>query len=134
MKCNIIINERWVMKKSMNGENMSIAVSINSSGQATIPKVVRDLLGIVPGENRLIFDLEGKKVVLKREKSRRELLEESLKRIHKINEEAEKRNPKITEMKKKYAGMTFDEVRDAYDATPEGRKEFKEKYGFEPVV
>lgn len=122
------------MKKSMNGENMSIAVSINSSGQATIPKVVRDLLGIVPGENRLIFDLEGKKVVLKREKSRKEMFEETEKKLRKSMEEAERHNPKITEMKKRYAGMTFNEVRDAYDATPEGRKEFKEKYGHEPAI
>lgn len=117
-----------------NGENMSIAVAINSSGQATIPKAVREFLGVVPGENRLVFDFEGKGVVVKREKSRRELFEESEKKIRKIMAEAEKRNPKITEMKKKYAGMTFDEVRDAYDATPEGRKEFKEKYGHEPVI
>ncbi|MBR2839935.1 AbrB/MazE/SpoVT family DNA-binding domain-containing protein [Candidatus Saccharibacteria bacterium] len=122
--------------KSTNdkGAKMSYAVSINSSGQATIPKAVREYLGVVPGENRLIFDWEGKKVVLKREKSRRELLDESMKKIRKINAEAERRNPKITKMKKKYARMTFDEVRNAYDATPEGRREFKEKYGHEPAV
>lgn len=119
------------MKIDKNGEKMSFAVAINSSGQATIPKVVRDFLGVVPGENRLIFDFEGKKVVLKREKSRRELLEESMKKIERINREAEKRNPKIKEMKERYKGMTFNEVRDAYDATPEGKEEFKEKYGIE---
>ena len=122
------------MKKSKNGENMSIAVSINSSGQATIPKAVREYLGVVPGENRIVFDFEGKKVVLKREKSRKELLDESMKKIRQITEKAEKRNPKIIEMKKRYAKMTFNEVRDAYDATPEGRKEFKEKYGHEPAI
>ena len=50
---------------------MTYAVAINSSGQATIPKAIRDLLGIVPGENRLTFDVKGKKVVLGREPSRR---------------------------------------------------------------
>ena len=117
------------MKRTKNGENMSYAVSINSSGQATIPKAIRDLLGVVPGENRLIFDLEGKKVVLKREKSRREMLDETMKKIEAINRRAERRNPKIKEMKERYKGMTFNEVRDAYDATPEGKKEFEEKYG-----
>ena len=113
---------------------MSYAVSINSSGQATIPKAVREFLGVVPGENRLIFDFVDGRVVLMREKSRRELLMESIKKIQNINEKAEKRNPIIKEMKKKYAGMTFNEVRDAYDATAEGRKEFKEKYGHEPAI
>lgn len=117
------------MKINKNGENISFAVAINSSGQATIPKVVRDFLGVVPGENRLIFDFEGEKVVLKREKSRRELFEESERKIRKITERAEKRNPKIREMRERYKGMTFSEVRDVYDATPEGRKEFEEKYG-----
>ena len=69
------------MKTSKNGEHMSYAVNINSSGQATIPKAIRDLLGVVPGENRLIFDIVKGKVVLTREPSRREMLEISSKRI-----------------------------------------------------
>ena len=125
------MNERWAMEIIKNGEKMSYAVSINSSGQATIPKAIRDLLGIVPGENRLVFDIVKGKVVIEKEKSRRELLEESLRKIDAINKAAEKRNPEIKKLRKKYAGMTFNEVRDAYDATPEGKREFKEKYGFE---
>ena len=66
------------MNKSKNGETMTYAVAINSSGQATIPKAIRDLLGIVPGENRLTFDVKGKKVILGREPSRREMLEASM--------------------------------------------------------
>lgn len=130
----IIMNERMGMEIKKNGEKMSIAVSINSSGQATIPKAVREFLGVVPGENRLIFDFEGKKVVVKREKSRRELFEEAERKIRRINEEAERRNPEIKKLKERYKGMTFNEVRDAYDATPEGRREFKEKYGHEPAI
>ena len=128
------MNERWVMEIIKNGEKMSYAVAINSSGQATIPKAIRDLLGIVPGENRLVFDVVKGKVVMEKEKSRRELFEESEKKIRKLMAEAEKRNPEITKLKKKYAGMTFNEVREAYDATPEGIKEFREKYGHEPTV
>ncbi|MBQ3441555.1 hypothetical protein IJG27_04615 [Candidatus Saccharibacteria bacterium] len=118
------------MKKSKNGETMSYTVSINSSGQATIPKAVRNLLGIVPNENRLTFDIVDGQVVLGREPSRREILEASLERIAARNKEAERRNPEIKKLREKYKGMTFNEVRDAYDATPEGKKEFEEKYGF----
>lgn len=117
------------MKKSKQGETMTYAVAINSSGQATIPKAVRDLLGIIPGENRLTFDIKDKKVILGKEKSRREQLLASLDKIHKILEKAERENPKIKEAKEKYQNMSFEEIRDAYDDTPEGKKEFEEKYG-----
>jgi bifunctional DNA-binding transcriptional regulator/antitoxin component of YhaV-PrlF toxin-antitoxin module len=130
----MIHSERMGMKKNKQGEKMSYAVSINSSGQATIPKAVREFLGVVPGENRLIFDFVGGKVVLKREPSRREMLEASMKKIWAMNEKEEHEHPEVREAKEKYKGMTFNEVRDAYDATPEGREEFKEKYGFYPVA
>lgn len=117
------------MKITKDGENMSFAVAINSSGQATIPKAVREFLGVVPGENRLIFDFEGKKVILKKEPSRKATLEKSLKKIWKDVEKEKKQNPEFAKGYEKYKDMTFDEVREAYDATPEGKKEFEEKYG-----
>lgn len=119
------------MNNSKQGNKMTYAVSVNSSGQATIPKDIRDLLGIVPGENRLTFDVIKGKVILGKEKSPREQLLASLEKIWADLDEAEKRNPKIKKAREKYKGMTFNEVREAYDATPEGKKEFKEKYGFD---
>ena len=109
---------------------MTYAVAVNSSGQATIPKVIRDALGIIPGENRLTFDIVKGRVILGKEKSPAELLDESLEKIHQRMMEAERQNPAITEAKKKYANMTFEEVRDAYYETEEGKKEFEERYGF----
>lgn len=117
------------MEKTKNGENMTYAVAINSSGQATIPKAIRELLGIVPGENRLTFEVVKGKVILGREKSRAEMLDESMEKIWRNLEEAERRNPEIKKAIETYRGMTFNEVRDAYDATPEGKREFEEKYG-----
>lgn len=127
----IIHNERWAMNTSKNGETMTYAVAINSSGQATIPKAVRDLLGVVPGENRLIFDIKGKKVTLGREPSRKELLEASMEKIWASIEREKKENPEFAKNFEKYKGMTFNEVRDAYESTPEGKKEFKERYGID---
>ncbi|MBR2836793.1 hypothetical protein IKE79_00355 [Candidatus Saccharibacteria bacterium] len=118
------------MEIKKNGKTMSYAVSINSSGQATIPKAVRDLLGVVPGKNRLTFDIVKGKVILGREKSRAEQLDESMEKIWAMLEEAERRNPEITKAKEKYKGMTYDEVMDAYYATEEGKKEFEEEYGY----
>ncbi|MBR2658502.1 AbrB/MazE/SpoVT family DNA-binding domain-containing protein [Candidatus Saccharibacteria bacterium] len=119
------------MKKSKQGKTMTYAVAINSSGQATIPKAIRDLLGIVPGENRLTFDIIKGKVVLGREASRKEQLFASLDKIHKSIEKEKKQNPEFAKNFEKYKGMTYNEIRDAYDATPEGKREFKEKYGFD---
>ncbi|MBQ2659515.1 AbrB/MazE/SpoVT family DNA-binding domain-containing protein [Candidatus Saccharibacteria bacterium] len=117
------------MEKIKKGETMSFAVTINSSGQATIPKEVRDILGIIPGQNRLTFDIVDGEIVLGREPSRAELLEASLKKIWRNIEKEKKKNPEFAENYEKYKGMSFEEVRDAYDATPEGKKEFEEKYG-----
>lgn len=117
------------MNIKQNGEIMSYAVAINSSGQATIPKAVREVLHVVPGENRIIFNVDGDTVTLNREASRAEQFDASLAKIHARLAAAERRNPNITKMKQRYAGMTFDEVRDAYDATPEGQRELEEKYG-----
>jgi len=119
------------MEKRQKGKTMTYAVSINSSGQATIPKAIRELLSVVPGENRLTFDVVKGKVILGREASRREQLMASVAKIDANMSAAKKRDPRIAEAMDKYRGMTFNEVRDAYDATPEGKKEFKEKYGFE---
>ena len=48
-----------------------------------------------------------------------------------MREKYEKEHPESKELREKYADMTFSEVRDTYDATPEGRKEFKERYGLD---
>lgn len=119
------------MEIKKDGKNMSYAVSINSSGQATIPKAVREFLGVVPGENRLIFDLVDGKVVLMREPSRAEMLEESMKKIWARLDEEKKQNPEFAKNYEKYKGMSYEEVMDAYYDTPEGKKEFKEEYGID---
>ena len=119
------------MKITKNGENMSIAVSINSSGQATIPKAVRDALGVVPGENRLTFDIVDGKVILGREPSRAEMLDASLKIIHKNIEKAKKNNPEFAKNYEKYKGMTYREFIEAYEDTEEDKKEYKERYGID---
>ncbi len=119
------------MKTTKKDKTMTYAVAINSSGQATIPKAIRDLLGVVPGENRLTFDIVKGKVILGREASRREQLLASLDKIHKNIEREKKRNPEFAKNYEKYKGMDFEEVRNAYEATPEGKREFKEKYGID---
>lgn len=118
-----------IMNKSKNGETMTYTVTINSSGQATIPKAVREFLGVVPGKNPLTFDIIKNKVIVGKGKSHEEIFDESIQKIRNRIEEAERKDPKTKELHEKYNSMTFNEVRDAYDATEEGKKEFEEKYG-----
>ena len=115
------------MNKSNKDKTMTYAVAINSSGQATIPKAIRDLLGVVPGENRLTFDVIKGKVVLGREKSRAELLDESLAKIWASNEELAKTNPEYAAASEKYKGMTYNEIMEMDDE--EENKRIEEKYG-----
>ena len=110
------------MKKTKKGENMSYTVAINSSGQATIPKDIRDFLRVTPGENRLVFEVKDGGVTITKEKTPRQLLQESLKKIDRIL------GPKPVN-KNKFAGMSFDEVREAWSETPEGKAEMEERYG-----
>ena len=117
------------MNITKKGDKMSYAVAINSSGQATIPKAVRDVLGVVPGENRIIFDIVKGKVVLTKEPSRAEMLDATMKRIWARLEKEKRENPKVAESIEKYKGMSYEEVMDAYYDTPEGKKEFEEEYG-----
>lgn len=118
------------MNKTQNGESMTYAVAINSSGQATIPKAIRELLNIVPGENRLTFDVVKGKVILGREPSRAERLLSSIKKIDLINERAKKRNPNIAKNINKYRGMSPSEIREAFDVSDKGKKMFEEEYGY----
>ena len=126
-----IMNERMGMKNKKQGEKMTYAVSINSSGQATIPKAVREFLGVVPGENRIIFDIVKGKVVLAREPSRAEMLDASLKRIHESVEKEKSENPEFARNYEKYKGMSYREFIEAYEDTEEDKKEMKEKYGID---
>jgi AbrB family looped-hinge helix DNA binding protein len=50
----------------MSKENdMDVAAQLSSKGQLTVPKVVRDALGLVEGD-QVVFRVEGRRAVLAR--------------------------------------------------------------------
>ena len=99
-------------------------LTLNKSSQTTIPKVVRDLLGLGFFGNFPFLPVEATadKSTLKitKEKSLIERLEEIRKKYSTPEQEA---------IKAHTANMTVAEMREEWDNSPEGRKYYAEKYG-----
>ena len=96
-------------------------LTLNKSSQTTIPKVVRDLLGLSFGD-KISVEATADKSTLKitKEKSLIERLEEIRKKYSTPEQEA---------IKAHTANMTVAEMREEWDNSPEGRKYYAEKYG-----
>ena len=92
-------------------------VTITKSGQVTIPKELRDFLGVKPG-GRITFDKEKYGVKIKRKLSDEEFLAELNKNI----------SPKTRKIFRKTAGKTISELKDEWAKSPAGQAYFKEKY------
>ena len=105
---------------------MRYTSTLNKSGQATLPKAVANLLGLEPGM-RFYYEVspDQKTITIQREQT----FLESLAKIDAIRERAIKKNPKIAERIKQFSGMEYEEVREWWESTPEGKKEFEEEYG-----
>ncbi len=93
---------------------------ITQSGQVTLPKELREFLGVKPGE-RILFDRDEKenKVYLKRKLSLEEYTAE-------LNKNTSRKTRKIIE---KSAGMSVSEMMAIYAKSPRGRKELQRRYG-----
>ena len=97
---------------------MSYAVVINSSGQITLPKAIRDILGVKIGD-RVKFDVEKDKVEVSRVKDVYEVLAE----IDAM------RTPEQRAKIKASAGKTAREFREEWENSEEAEIYYKEKYG-----
>ena len=97
-------------------EMAPVSVAITSVGQVTIPKVFRDALG---WEDRVLVEKKGNTVVLRREKSYRERLEEIDKSW----------TPEERKRIQENAGKTAHELMEESLETEEGRKFAEEWFG-----
>ena len=96
--------------------------TITKSNQITLTKPAREALGVKAGE-QLIVETKGDSVVIRRRPS----VEEFLAKLDAIHEKY--KTPESERTRKKYAGMTVNEMKEAWANSPEGKKYFKEKYG-----
>ena len=91
---------------------------ITKSGQVTLPKELRDFLGVKPGE-KIIFDTDEKRVIIKRKMTKEEFYASIDRNL----------NAKTRHIIKKSAGMTVAEMREVYDNSRKGRAEMRRRYG-----
>ena len=95
---------------------MSYAATLTRAGQITVPKAVREILGILPGQ-RVTFRRKDDVVIIEREKTAMEIAEEidAL-----IPDEAREHHMK------EYAGMTASEVQEKWLESPDAQEFFTE--------
>lgn len=94
-------------------------VTITKSGQVTLPKELRDFLGVKPGQ-QITFDKEKNGVSIHRKLNRDEFFAELDKNI----------SAKTRRLAKKNAGKTVAEMKDEYLRSPAGQRETRMKYAF----
>lgn len=97
---------------------MNQAVVINSSGQITLPKAIRDILGVKIGD-RVRFDVKKDKVEVSRVKDIYEVLAE----VDAMWTPEERARIKAT------SGKTARELREEWENSEEAAIYYKEKYG-----
>lgn len=97
---------------------MSYTVAINSSGQITLPKAIRDILGVKIGD-RVKFDVAKNKVEVSRAKDIYEVLAEIDAR----------RTPAQKARIEENAGKTVREFREEWENSEEATNYYEEKYG-----
>lgn len=96
---------------------MSVTATLTRTGQITIPKWVREALGVEPGQ-RITFRKEKGKITLEREKTASEIAEEIDAMIPDEARESHMAN---------YAGMTSAEMREKWAASEEGHADLQEE-------
>ena len=103
---------------------MRYSLTINQNGQITIPAILRKTF-FKDGKVSLFFREKEEEVVLKKEKTFKEILSE----IDARREKAERENPELKKLRKENVGKTVNEMIDEYCESEEGKKWLEEEYG-----
>ena len=95
---------------------MIYTATITKTGQITLPKGIREILGVAPGQ-RVTFRREKKAVLVEREKTAQEIAKE----IDALIPEDARRHHM-----ENYAGMTSAEMQEKWSETEEARDHYSE--------
>ena len=104
------------MVGSKKSNNMVYTMSVTSAGQVTIPKEIRDKLGII---DSVEIEQKGDKVIIERTKTLRERMVEIQATF----------TPEMKARIKANAGKTANQLRKELEATPEGQAYARRVYG-----
>ena len=99
-----------------NNSKMVYTMSVTSAGQVTIPKEIRNKLGIT---DSVEIERKGNEVIITRAKTLRERMAEVQATF----------TPEMKARIKANAGKTVNQLRQEMENTPEGRKYIEEFYG-----
>ena len=116
--CASINIEKIINNDEININMTTYTVAVTKTGQMTLPKAVREMLGIT---TRAVVKVNKDKKAVS--VYRVPTLEERLDELHKSLDFGTKR------ALKKMAGKTASELRAEWDDSPEGKAYYKEKYG-----
>lgn len=105
---------------------MRKTIALTSSRQITLPSALIKMIGAEPG-SKLVARYDEKTDSIRLERQR--TVEESLELLRKIQEKTMRENPEIAENVRRHAGWEFEQIRDEWDKTPEGKAYYKEKFG-----
>ncbi len=97
---------------------MGYQATLTSNSQITIPKAVREVLGIVPGQ-RITFNVSKGRVSIEREKTAAEIAEEIDSLIPADAREYHMRH---------FAGLTSSSVQEKWSTTDEAKGYFEEEF------
>ena len=102
-------------------------ITITSSRQTTIPVANLRAAGADLKGSKFYIENDPKtgNIILKRQRT----LEEAIVILDEMNKKSIKRNPKIAENTKRHAGWEYEDYREEWDNSPEGKAYYKEKYG-----
>lgn len=95
--------------------------TLSSSGQITLPKTFRDMIGLKSGDKANI-ELKDGAIVIRRQKTFEEVEAEMEKLRQSFSEETKR-------LIKKNAGKTVNQLRQEIDNSPEGRAYYERKFG-----
>lgn len=96
---------------------MTYSATLTRTGQITIPKAVREALGVKPGQ-RIVFNIEKKTAKIERQKTVDEITDE----IHALVPDYARKN-----FIEKNAGKTASEIREEWLKSNEAREYYEER-------
>lgn len=105
--------------------SQTMTMTITRSGQITLPKVFRDMIGVKPGE-RVVVEADSNQIRVRRRMSEEEF-RATLDSV--LSPETKARTARIIKADRKKGIKTTRQMIDEYHNSPEAKRALEEEYG-----